>query len=665
MKFKKKLYDILVAKQPSIRHKYTSYKKQGKAPLKKAVYLFRLNFSYHILRDKKLSRFGESKSKPYCKGAESGLSLRKSPEAFAEELSEFDAVSFDIFDTLILRPFAEPADLFHIVGAETELLNFAETRVNCEREAREKHFKASGSYEIDIDDIYEYMTEYAGSDYAGARETELETEMNLCYANPYMKRVWNLLQEKNVKIFVISDMYLKSKFLETLLIKSGFEGFEKLFVSNEYGCSKNDGKLYEIAKLQMPKGKLAHVGDNAHSDVKNSSEHGFVSFACNNVNACGSSYRPDEMSRIVGSAYKGIVNAKFHNGLEEYPPLYEYGYAYSGLFVLGFCGYIHKIRQKTQADKVLFLARDGDLLKKIYNKLYPKDSTEYFLWSRLAAVKLCFSENISDFNRRFVYHKCNGKYTAKELLQQAELEELSEICPLKNTIITEKNYRELGQFIVDNKEAVSEIYAPQGEGARKYFEKKIGGSKKALAVDVGWAGSGGADIGALCKKWGIDTEIIGVIAGTNDIYSEQPDASEALLQSGRLYSYCFSQSHNRSIYTTHDSSQGHNAFFEMLLGSETPSLKGFTAEGEPIFAENESGNEESVRLIHKGAVDFCEDYLKRFADYPYMQNIGGSDAYAPFLAAVRDGNEYFKFVLGGCRFDFDIGVKGEKLKERI
>ncbi len=449
------------------------------------------------------------------------------------------------------------------------------------------------------------------------------------------------------------------------MIRNGFDGFEKLFVSNGYGFSKSDGGLYEISKQEMPKGKLAHVGDNPQSDVKNSAEHGFTPFICNNVNTCGSPYRPGEMSRIIGSAYSGIINAKFHNGLEEYPTLYEYGYAYSGLFVLGFCNYIHKIRQKTQADKVLFLARDGDLLKKIYNKLYPKDSTEYFLWSRLAAVKLCFSENISDFKRRFVYHKSNGKYTAKELLQQAELEELSEICTLKNTIITEKNYRELGQFIVDNKEAVSEIYAPQGEGARKYFENKIGGSKKALAVDVGWAGSGGAAISALCKKWNINTEIIGVIAGTNDSYSEQPDASESLLQSGQLYSYCFSQGHNRSIYTSHDSSQGHNAFFEMLLGSETPSLKGFTAEGEPVFAEDESGNTETVRLIHKGAVDFCEDYLKHFAKYPYMLNISGSDAYAPFLAAVRDGNEYFKFVLGGCRFDFDIGVKGEKLKERI
>lgn len=222
MKLKKKIYNALVAKKQSIRRLYVKYKAQGKSPLKRAVYLFRLNFSYYILGDKRLSRFGNSKSKPYCKGPESSLDLQASPEKLAERLAEFDAVSIDIFDTLLLRPFASPVDLFHIAGAEAGLLNFAELREHCEKEAREKQHKIKGSYEIDIDDIYDYIGEYAGADYLRAKDKELEAEMNLCYPNPYMKRVWELLREKNVKIFVISDMYLKSKFLERLLIKKGF-----------------------------------------------------------------------------------------------------------------------------------------------------------------------------------------------------------------------------------------------------------------------------------------------------------------------------------------------------------------------------------------------------------------------------------------------------------
>lgn len=663
MNLKKKIYNVLVARKSPIRRRYVKYKAQGKSPFKRAAYLFRLNFSYYIMGDKTLSKYGNAKTKPYSKGAESGLDFQIPPEKTASELSGFDAVSFDIFDTLILRPFALPTDLFHIVEAEAELLNFAEIREICEREARELKKAQCGSYEINIDDIYLYAEKYAGSGYGAAKEKELEAEMNLCRANPYMKKVWKLLREKNVKIFVISDMYLKSEFLEELLVKNGFSGFEKLFVSNEYGRSKNDGGLYEIAKEHMPNGRLAHVGDNPHSDIAKSAEHGFTAFGCKNVNECGAAYRPADMSKIVGSAYSGVVNGKLHCGLEEYPMLYEYGYAYSGIFALGFCGFIHKISLEQQADKILFLARDGDLLKQIYGKLYPDESTEYFLWSRLAAVKLCFLENTADFIRRFIYHKCNGKFTASELLKQMELGELSEECPLKNTVITEKNYKELGRFVVERKEKIALIYDEQARGAQKYFSQKLSGSKKVLAVDVGWAGSGGAAIGALCKKWNLGVEVIGVIGGANDSGSEQPNASEGLLQSGKMYSYCFSQSHNRNIYFTHDSAQGHNAFFEMLLGSETASLKGFKANGEPVFSEIEQGNRETVRLIHKGALDFCDDYVKAFAKYPYMLDISGSDAYAPFLSAIKDDNKYFGTVLKGRIFNFGVGTEGEKLEK--
>lgn len=655
MSFKKKVYDILVGRQPAIRRRYVRYKEQGKSPAARAVYLFRLNFSYYILRDRELSRFGKSNAKPYCKGAESVLSFRESPEELAGKLSEFDAVSFDIFDTLIYRPFVHPVDLFHIVGAEAGLLNFAELRQYCERKARDKRFEENGTHEVTLDDIYQYMESYAGSSFAAAKEKELAAELSLCFANPYMKRVWDILEEKKVRRVITSDMYLDREFLETLLRKNGFDGL--VFVSNEHSASKYHGGLYEIVKKYLQCAKIAHVGDNSYSDIEMSKKHGLTPFLCPNPNTVGGAYRPANMSRIIGSAYGGIVNARFHSGLEKHSMLYEYGYAYSGIFVLGFCRFIHNIAEG--ADKVLFLARDGDLLKRVYDSLYPDSPTEYFLWSRLAATKLCFEENTADFIRRFVYHKCGNNFTAGELLRQMELSELD--YPEKNEIVTDKNYKKLARFIIANRERVRELYKPQSDGARKYFAEKLDG--RVLAVDIGWAGSGGAAIAQLAEKWGFGCEVIGVIGCANDSSAEQPDSSEALLQSGKMYSYCYSQSHNRDIYNAHDAAQGHNIYFEMLLGSESPSLRGFNADGSPVFAGTENGNAETVRQIHAGALDFIADYTARFADYPYMLDISGSDAYAPFGAAVKAG--YFKAVLGECTFNSGVGTKEEKINKQI
>ena len=95
------------------------------------------------------------------------------------------------------------------------------------------------------------------------------------------------------------------------------------------------------------------------------------------------------MSVIIGSIYRGIVNTHIHNGLYEYTREYEYGFIYGGLFVTGYCQFIHEYRKTHQIDKILFLARDGYILMKAYEKLYPNEaeSVQYVYWSRLAAVK--------------------------------------------------------------------------------------------------------------------------------------------------------------------------------------------------------------------------------------------------------------------------------------
>lgn len=339
--------------------------------------------------------------------------------------------------------------------------------------------------------------------------------------------------------------------------------------------------------------------------------------------------------------------------------LYEYGYVYGGIFVLGFCRYIHKIWQETGADKILFLARDGDLLKKVYDRLYPNSPTVYFLWSRLAATKLCADENILDFLRRFVYHKSNDNYTAGKIFRDMGQEELFAGFKPGNIVVDDNNKAELEKYILDNAHRIAEGYQPDTKGAKRYFSQMLEGSRKALAVDVGWAGSGGVAIGALAQRWGLGTEIIGVIAGTNTETCDQPDASEALLQSGQMYAYCFSQSHNRHIYEAHDVAAGHNIFFEMLLGSESPSLKGFKENGEPVFSSVERDNAKIVGHIHRGAWDFVEDYMAHFGNIPFMLDISGSDAYAPFLSAVRDGDVYFRRVLGLCSFNARVGEGDE------
>ena len=159
---------------------------------------------------------------------------------------------------------------------------------------------------------------------------------------------------------------------------------------------------------------------------------------------------------------------------------------------------------------------------------------------------------------------------------------------------------------------------------------------------------------------GISITVAGIIAGTNTIHNAEPDASEPFLQSGKLVSYMYSQSHNRDLLKRHDPGKDYNVFWELLLSSQTPQFEGFyegagTEEKDVslCFGKSEP-NQEGIAEIQKGILDFADEYMRHFGAYPYMLNISGRDAYAPMLAASGQREKYLKAI--EKRFHLEIGV---------
>lgn len=163
-----------------------------------------LNISYDIFRIKP-NQHGRA---AYIKTSESALLQKVTPVEFAKQLLQYDVVSFDIFDTLIFRPFSSPSDLFYIVGANHQYLDFAGIREQSEREVRLERYKKSGTYEVILDEIYNYMEKHVGIDSSSEIEPELTIECELCYAQPYVIEVYKILQSKQKTIVITSDMYL-------------------------------------------------------------------------------------------------------------------------------------------------------------------------------------------------------------------------------------------------------------------------------------------------------------------------------------------------------------------------------------------------------------------------------------------------------------------------
>lgn len=669
-KIKDALYHLLVETNVHVKYRHQKYvsnmKRSGKYnPVLSLLYLAWLTVLIRVFRIKKHK--GQS-GKPYSAGSESGLSYKITPEEYAQKLLKYDVISFDVFDTLVFRPFQEPTDLFYIVGEKLEYMDFANIRVQAEYLLRKEQLKNNKSSEINIYEIYEYLEKYYGVNAKDGVSFEYETELDLIYQNPFMKRVYDILKRENKKIIAVTNMYLTKEMIQNILNNCGYSDIFELFVSSEYGCGKHDGQLFVIVKEKIGGClKYIHIGDNWKSDFENPKKYKIDSLHVENINHKGVQYRPYDMSAIIGSAYKGTVNAHFHSGLEKFSMAYEYGFMCGGIFVLGYCGFIREYAEIHNIDKILFFSRDGEVLKKVYDKLYPDNNSEYVYWSRNAAAKLGCEKYKHDYFRRFISHKINSGITVKKVFSAMELNELlvkfeKESGISQENILDSKNADKIIKFLAEksNWVKVCQIYSGEHESAKKYYNDVIGNNKKICTVDIGWAGSGGVILEYLVKDvWNLDCEMFTLLAGTNSAHNSEPNMSETFMQSGKMTAYLYSQSHNRHLYNFHNPDAMHNVFFEILLGSKSASLKGFRKSGETkgyefAFSQEDHKNDGMIDEIHRGIYDFIETYCGRFKKYDYMLKISGSDAYAPFRHLAFD-NKYFKSLLGDIYFDMHVG----------
>lgn len=654
-----RLYKVIVNRNSYIKFNYERYVNTNRAahkrfPIVSWLYLLKLNLeSLFFKRESREQITPKSLTKQ-----ESVQGIL--PTEIAQKLCESEVVSFDIFDTLIFRPFSVPTDLFYIVGERLNYPDFRTIRIEAERTVR----RNKGGEKITLKDIYDFISEQTGIDSEFGQQTEMEIEYDLCVANPYMKQVWELVKSYGKRIVLTSDMYLPSGFIRKLLNKCGYTGYEQLFISCECGYGKHEGKLYEHLKKELGTDNISHIGDNYGSDVRNARKHDIRAIEYKNVNSYGNIFRPKDMSPIIGSAYSGIVNRRLYRGDLSFSPAYEYGYKYGGLLILGFCEYIHKIAREKNADKLLFFSRDGYIVKQVYNRLYPDEQTVYVYWSRNAAAKLGADLFRDNFIKRFITQKINHNISLYDVMQSIGIADWEFPFSLNDTL-TMQNAEQTEHFIRQNWSKLIESYANIDAAARLYFKALLQDCTNVITVDCGWAGSGNIFLEQIVnRKWGMNCAFTGVLAGSNSYNQYDSDCSETFLLDGKLQVYCFSSGLNRDKFMAHMPSANHNIYFELLFSAPEPSFQEFHMKenGYELVFDNIAENEMYIREIQKGELDFIENYVQNFHNYPYMRNISGSDAYTPFMDAMKHSKRYIDKVFAECIFDETTNGKKVRIK---
>ena len=604
---------------------------------------------------------------PYLKGSESEDFKRMDVIHFAQKLCQYDVISFDIFDTLVLRKISNPQDLFMIVGNKLGLLNFKRIRSDAERKAREKAVEKIGTHEVSISDIYDYVYKRTGLDKNQGIKAELETEKEFCFANPYMMHVFKILKEQGKKVVITSDMYLPNKMMKELLQSCGYTDYDKLYVSCDYLRNKRSGELYKILLNDWKDKKIIHVGDNYDSDIVSANKMGIETMYYKNCHEIGNPYRADGMSDLVGSVYAGIINTHLHNGIKTYNEYYEYGFIYGGLYILGYCNWIHKMAKQQNVDKLLMLARDSNIYIKIFNRMFNDIPNEYVYWSRIANTKYSIENIKDDFLTRLGIHKANAIVPCSigNILESFELihiaKNLKKYNLYKEDILSMSNLTRFEEFLIDNFSAICAKYKDETKISESIFKNIIGNCKTVGVVDVGWLGSGPLGLKYLLeKKWKLcDTVKCYMAASTHSITSININE----LTNEDLDVYMFSRMYNRNLYDTHmNTNRGtNNIYFELFTQACHPSFSGYSNNNEYVFDVPEVKNYAITRDIQKGIEDFCDLYLDLAKSNPYLLNITGYDAYLPYRFIIRN-TSLLKKIFKNVGFSRGVGtnVRGQE-----
>lgn len=176
-------------------------------------------------------------------------------------------ISFDIFDTLLVRPVLHPKDIFYLVDAKVRErlgLDFITMRLRAEEKL--------GPY-ANIHEIYEDIRKRFKIDRQTAQtlmDEEIRCETTLLAPRPEVKKLYEEAVSLGKRVIAVSDMYLPGDVLKNILQKNGYE-LAEIYVSCDYRQRKSTGILYDtvISKEGVQPSEILHIGDNYDSDFAN------------------------------------------------------------------------------------------------------------------------------------------------------------------------------------------------------------------------------------------------------------------------------------------------------------------------------------------------------------------------------------------------------------
>lgn len=616
--------------------------------------------------------------------------LENFKELIARSTDEY--VSFDIFDTLIQRPFLEPVHLFRLLNKQFETLvssniEFSKIRIQAEEYTRRKYGKLHPEWQdITLDEIYESIKEVYGFEediVEHLKKAEEDLELHFCAIRNAGKELYETALLTGKKVIIISDMYLSQTTIASILHKNGYCQYEKLYLSSELRKTKNTGDIYEYVKSDLNvrgRNHLYHIGDTWKSDYENARKAGFeplflpkarevfenrIDGVCtNNCSkmadiASSITMKPREYYKSIG--YSCMIamayNKYFDNPYRTFNADSDFnidpnfiGYYVVGMHMIGLAKWITDQCKLQKTKKIHFFARDGFLPMHAYEIWNSGNSTiipaDYMYASRKAVITGMINSKYDFYNLPIEFHN----HTPKSLLEvlkfaskEIDEEEVRQLCK-KYRIGYEKvflTFEEYAHFIdIFLQEVYSEATFVENRALAKEYYSTI--QEEEIAFDMGYSGRIQSAISRLIGR-GVDVLFVHSEAGS----------AEKMKRLGKyeITNYYDYTPYVSGLLREHLLSE-YNAgcdCFERIGGKVVPKLTEEKKNYQDIFI---------ISTIQKNALQMVNDFRNIFCEYLDYLPFRVTEVSLPFEGYLRNACyldrkifavSYFEdLVYGGC-----------------
>lgn len=295
-------------------------------------------------------------------------------DTIKKDIDKSKVVSFDIFDTLLLRPYIKPTDLFMHLENMYQRPGFSTERTDAERRVRIKHPELE---DVTYDMIYDEIDEQ----FRDIKQKELDWEESVLRQNPETKQVFDYAKNSGKTVVITSDIYLPYNFVKKVLTAAGFGSADRLYVSSKLNAAKSFGTIYRhlLSDLNVSPDSVLHIGDNPRTDQAAAEKCGIKTVLYKQViaNYVESDKRINEFIQTAGtglnvSTFIGMMAYRWQQircgVIADYENYFQrLGYNWAGPLAYGYMRFIEQQAKENGVNHLLFVARDGYTLQKVFN----------------------------------------------------------------------------------------------------------------------------------------------------------------------------------------------------------------------------------------------------------------------------------------------------------